>query len=120
LKQKFVVAAANRSNIFSAMMRRDGRGETEMDQGLYIPRKASETVTIKMLADAWKEAVLPSKRAKGHFEACLGRVCDSKSLGKGERAISTLTSVDAAAFRDELLRCDLSPSTVQYCSLLPA
>lgn len=84
-----------------------------MDRGLYLPRAASESVTLADLADAWEAAVLPHKRAKTHFRACLGRIRDAKALGAGKRAIATLSSIEAAAFRDELLRDGLSPSTVR-------
>ena len=87
--------------------------EAELDRGLYLPREASETVTIGNLADAWEAAELPGKRAKMHYVACLNRIRDAKALGKGKRAIATLTSVDAAAFRDELLKAELSPSSVR-------
>ncbi|MCX7896351.1 MAG: site-specific integrase [Rhodocyclaceae bacterium] len=87
--------------------------EAEMDRGLYLPRAASESVTLADLADAWEAAVMPQKRAKTHFRTCLGRIRAAKALGFGERAIATITSIEAAAFRDELLRDGLSPSTVR-------
>ncbi len=87
--------------------------EAELDRGLYLPREASETVTIGDLANAWEAAELPGKRAKTHFGACLNRIRDAQAFGKGQRAIATLTSVDAAAFRDELLKDGLSPSSVR-------
>lgn len=87
--------------------------EAEMDRGLYLPRTASESVTLADIAEAWEKAMLPAKRAKTHYQACLGRIADAKALGKGKRAIATLSSVDAAAFRDELLKDGLSASTVR-------
>lgn len=87
--------------------------EAELDRGLYLPRAASETVTMADLADTWEKSVLPTKRARTHYTACLGRVRDNKALGGGRRAISTLTSLDAAALRDELLGDGLAASTVR-------
>ncbi|MDP1613591.1 MAG: site-specific integrase [Sulfuritalea sp.] len=87
--------------------------EAEMDRGIYLPRAASEKTTISDLLDRWKVAELPGRRAKTHFLACINSIRESLALGRGTRALATITSADAAALRDELLAADLSPSTVR-------
>lgn len=87
--------------------------EREMDRGLYLSRAASETTTLGDLADAWEKKHLAGKRAQTHYHTCLTRIRTAKALGKGQRAIATLTTAEAAAFRDELEACGLSPSTVR-------
>ncbi len=87
--------------------------ESEMEEGIYLSRSASEKTTIKMLLDRWKETELPAKRAKTHFMSCIKLISEAKALGRGARALATISSADAAALRDELLRDDLSPSSVR-------
>jgi integrase len=87
--------------------------EAEMDRGIYLPRAASEKTTIGDLLDRWKVAELPGRRAQTHFLACINSIRAALALGRGTRALATITSADAAALRDELLAAGLSASTVR-------
>ncbi|MBK8119783.1 MAG: tyrosine-type recombinase/integrase [Sulfuritalea sp.] len=87
--------------------------EAEMDRGIYLPRSASEKTTINDLLDRWKEVELPSKRAKSHFASCINSLRESRAVGRGTRALATISSADASALSSELLAAGLSPSTVR-------
>lgn len=82
--------------------------ESEMDQGVWTPRRVSEKTLLHELIHRYREDVLPTKRGK-HFGPAL-KLLDERF---GKYAVAALTPQRIATFRDQRLRSGRSASTTR-------